>query len=307
MYAAGMPRTLADALSIALTRLAGSGPSVKADAVELVSRLAGITRSEVRLKRERRLSTEDWSRLDQWLVRRLAGEPVQYITGRAAFRNLDLAVGPAVLIPRPETEGLVEAVLETLAREQDRWTAPRVLDLGTGSGAIALALAAEWPSAIVSATDASADALEVARTNAHDLKLEGRVTFLAGDWFDAIPSDEKFEVVVSNPPYIGEQERAELPVDVRDHEPGSALFAGPDGLQSIRLIVDAAPRHLVTHGLLALELSESHAHEVAAWFDGAHDWESVEVRDDLDGRPRVLLARRTAGPAIAPAQWREEG
>jgi release factor glutamine methyltransferase len=300
-----MPRTIADALSIALTRLSGHGDSVKADAIELVSRLAGITRSEVRLARERRLSTEDWTRLDQWLDRRRAGEPVQYITGRAAFRDLDLAVGPAVLIPRPETEGLVEAVLGVLEQQPQRWPAPRVLDLGTGSGAIALAIASEVPSAVVTATDASAEALGIAQGNAHDLKLDGRVTFLAGHWFDAVSADERFEVVVSNPPYVADHERDSLPADVRDHEPSSALFAGPAGLDAIREIVDSAPRHLVAHGLLALELSESHAHEVAAWFDGAHDWESAEVRDDLSGRPRVLLARRAAGPAIAPAQWRE--
>jgi release factor glutamine methyltransferase len=302
-----MPRTLADALTIAITRLSARDPSTRADAIELVSRLVGITRSEVRLKRESRLSTEDWSRLDEWLTRRLAGEPIQYITGRAAFRDLDLVVGPAVLIPRPETEGLVEAVLEILAREASRWTAPRVLDLGTGSGAIALAIASEFPSAIVTATDASAAALAIARTNAHDLELEARVTFFEGEWFDAVGADDRFEIVVTNPPYVAEHEREALPADVRDHEPHSSLFAGPEGLDAVRVIVDAAPRHLVTHGLLALELSESHAHEVAAWFDGAHDWESVELRNDLDQRPRVLLASRTAGPAIAPAQWREEG
>lgn len=301
-----MPRTIADALSIALTRL-GPGLDARTDAIELVSRLAGITRSEVRLKRERRLSTEDWTRLDQWLDRRVAGEPVQYITGRAAFRDLDLAVGPGVLIPRPETEGLVEAVLETLARESARWTAPRVLDLGTGSGAIALAIASEHPAAVVTATDASPDALAIARANADPLKLGPRVTFLEGHWLDAVAADDKFEVVVSNPPYVAEHERASLPSDVRDHEPAGALFAGPEGLDAVRAIVDAAPRHLVTHGVLALELSESHANEVAAWLAGAHDWESVEVRDDLAGRPRVLLGRRTAGPAIAPAQWIEEG
>lgn len=112
--------------------------------------------------------------------------------------------------------------------------------------------------------------------------------------------------MVSNPPYIAESEADALPADVREWEPESALFSGADGLEALREIVDDAPRHLVAGGLLALELDETRAREVAAWLEGAHDWASVELRDDLAGRPRVLLARRERGPAIAPAQWGEQ-
>ncbi len=301
-----MRATLDEALKSAASRLAGAGPSPVAEAEELLGRLLGLARAELYLQRTRALSADEWRRLDGWLARRARGEPVQYITGRAAFRGLDLVVNPAVLIPRPETEGLVEAVLGVLREELARWPKPGVLDLGTGSGAVALALAAEWPEAAVTATDASDEALAVARTNAAACGLADRVQFLHGDWFEPLAADERFEVIVSNPPYIAAGERESLPWEVREFEPEEALFAGVSGLEALREIVEEAPRHLVAGGLLALELAEMRAREVAAWLEGARDWQRVTLRDDLAGRPRVLLARRQSGPAIAPAQWSEE-
>jgi release factor glutamine methyltransferase len=300
-----MPVTVHEALRAALAALE-KWPSGVTDAQELVSRAIGVTRARLLMERTRALAPEESRTLDAWLGRRLAGEPVQYITGRAAFRHLDLEVGPAVLIPRPETEGLVECVLDVLDREAAKWSTPRVLDLGTGSGAIALAIASERPRAIVTATDASPAALALARGNAVALGLAERVSFAAGDWFGAVAADDLFEVVVANPPYIATGERDALPEDVRAHEPEEALFSGASGLEALREIVDEAPQHLVAGGLLALELAEARASEVAAWLDGAHDWSGVELRDDLSGRPRVLLARREAGPAIAPRQWPED-
>jgi release factor glutamine methyltransferase len=301
-----MERTIATALTHARQRLGEGAAAATSDAEELLGRLLGLERSALYLERERELSAEQWRTLEAWLGRRRAGEPVQYITGRAAFRGLDLAVDRSVLIPRPETEGLVEAVLDVLRAEAGRWTSPRVLDLGTGSGAVALALAHEWPSAAVTATDASAAALELARSNAGLAGLASRVQFVAGDWFEAVGADDRFEVVVSNPPYIATHEWDALPSEVRAFEPHQALFSGSTGLEALREIVDEAPRHLVGGGLLALELAEMRAGEVAGWLEGAHDWMSVALRDDLAGRPRVLLARRQTGPAIAPAQWGEE-
>ncbi len=300
-----MSETIAEALRVALARLA-SLPTARADADELVSRLLGVPRAALQFDRGRALSPAQWSRLDEWLARRAAGEPVQYITGRAAFRGIDLAVDPGVLIPRPETEGLVEAVLGVLRDEAARWREPRVLDLGTGSGAIALAIAAEHGTARVTATDASEPALATARANAAALGLDGRVQFLAGDWLDALGGDDRFEVIVSNPPYIATGEWEALPHDVRAFEPQLALFSGSSGLEDLREIVESAPRNLVAGGWLALELAEARAAEVAGWLDGAHDWSEVRLLDDLAGRPRVLLARRERGPAIAPAQWEEE-
>jgi release factor glutamine methyltransferase len=300
-----MELTVAEALADLARRLAGA-ENPAGEAEELLGRLLALDRPHLHLDRDRRLTTQQASTLERWVARRLAGEPLQYVTGRAAFRGLDLAVTPRVLIPRPETEQLVEAVLEALRLEHARWPAPRVLDMGTGSGAIALAIAAEWPDARLTATDVSEAALEVARVNAEIHGLDTRVRFLQGDWFDGVPADERFEVVVANPPYVATTERDRLPGDVRDHEPALALFAGASGLEALRIIVDEAPRHLATSGLLALELAEARAHEVAAWLEGSRDWERVALRDDLAGRPRILLARRQAGPAIAPAQWGED-
>lgn len=300
------PRTVADALADA-RRALSELESPESDALELVSRLLGVGRGDVTARAAEDMSDVRQATLDRWLERRAAGEPVQYITGRAAFRDLDLFVSPAVLIPRPETEELTGAVLDTLRARSGEWPAPRVVDLGTGSGAIALAVASEAPHANVTATDASVAALEIARQNARALGLQDRVRFLHGHWFDALDPDEKFEVVVSNPPYIADTERDALPRDVKDHEPAAALFAGETGLDAIREIVDLAPDALVAGGLLALELAENRAEEVAAWLDGTRDWEAVELRDDMAGRPRILLAVRQRGPAIAPRQWAEEG
>lgn len=286
-----MAATIASALRAAQDALAAL-PSPRSDAEELLSRLLGITRSELHLQGARVLGEAESVRLAGWLTRRAAHEPVQYITGRAAFRGLDLAVEPGVLVPRPETEGLVEAVLGALRAAV--WPAPRVLDLGTGSGAIALALAAEWPAAAVTATDASAVALERARANAAALGLAGRVRFAAGRWFDAVGADERFEVVVSNPPYIAEGEWDGLPGDVRGFEPREALLAGPRGLDDVRAITEGAPAHLVPGGLLALELAEARAEEVRSWFTCSPLWERVELLPDLAGRPRCLLARAAA-------------
>ena len=308
-----------DALRTATARLAAAGQPAS-DAEELLSRLLGVGRAELRrlamasdtLRPEAAeaptitLRPEVAAALVAQLARRVAGEPVQYITGRAAFRHIDLAVDRRVLIPRPETELLVDAVLEYLAHGDWSRRPPRVLDLGTGSGCIALAIAHEHATALLTATDASEGALAVARGNAAALGLESRVAFAHGAWFEAVGADERYDVVVSNPPYISHGEAAELPTDVRDWEPPAALFADDEGLADVRDILEDAPRHLLTDGLLALELAEARAAQVAGWLEGAHDWRGVELRDDLAGRPRLLLARREHGPAIAPAQWGEE-
>ena len=300
-----MSRTAGDALRAAKDRLAARGIS-GTDAEELVSRLLRVPKNALHLDPARALDDPEERQLEAWIARRLAGEPVQYITGRAAFRQLDLMVDRRVLIPRPETELLVEAVVNALRGEAARWPRPRVLDLGTGSGAIAISLACELPGARVTATDASAGALDVARANAEALGCGARIAFARGDWFDAVATDDRFDAIVSNPPYVATGEWDELPPEVRSFEPHPALFSGSSGLEALREIIDLAPLHLSTGGLLALELSERRAAEVAAWLEGARDWSTVTLREDLSGEPRILLARRERGPAIAPLQWPDE-
>src|SRR5690242_5245752 len=187
---------------------------------------------------ERELSKEESERYDEALDQRASGVPAQYITGHQEFWGLDLIVSPSVLIPRPETEHVVEAVLElapALARE--RSAKLRIIDVGTGSGAIALALAHEFPKAELWATDISAAALEVARANAARLQLNGRITFRESDLLGAFEDASCFDFVVSNPPYVGDSEEDKVQREVKKFEPRVAVFAGPDGLNTIRRLI----------------------------------------------------------------------
>ena len=277
-------------------------PSPRVDSEHLVAHVLGLTRSGL-YSSDRVLSEREATRLQELVARRRAREPLAYVLGEWGFRRLMLSVDARALVPRPETEVVAERCLVHLAGLAQ----PRILDVGTGSGAIALALAAEWPAAVVTATDASEEALVVARANAAACGLAERIHLLHGDWFEPVALDQRFEVIVSNPPYIAVGERDALQDQVREFEPERALFSGETGLEALREIVEEAPRHLVAGGLLALELAEMRAREVAGWLEGAHDWQSVTLIDDLAARPRCLLARRQGGPAIAPAQWTEEG
>lgn len=220
--------------------------------------------------------------------RRRDGEPVAYLTGRREFYGLDLAVTPAVLIPRPETETLVEVLLERLPADR----ATRVADLGTGSGAIALALAAHRPLAKVVATDASEAALDVARGNAARHRLTN-VSFCAGDWFDALPDDAPpFDAIAANPPYVAEDDphmaRGDLP-----REPAHALTPGGDGLDALRTIIALAPARLVPGGWLAVEHGHDQSDEVRTLFAEA-GFDAIAIRRDLAGIPRVVAGRVAA-------------
>ena len=218
------------------------------------------------------------------LARRRAGEPVAYLTGRRGFWRFDLQVGPATLIPRPETELLVELALARLPADQPQ----QVADLGTGSGAIALALAHERPRADVLATDASADALGVAAANARALAL-ANVRFLRGDWFAPLAS-ETFDLIASNPPYIADGDAHLGEGDLR-YEPRGALASGIDGLNAIRRIVADAPRHLVPGGWLLLEHGRDQGDAVRGLLAAAGLVEVETVRD-LEQRDRISLGRR---------------
>jgi len=226
------------------------------------------------------LSSAQSERLFALCARRVAGEPVAYLTGHKGFYGLDLQVDERVLDPRPDTETLVDWALERLAGHP----VPRVLDLGTGSGAIALALAYARPDATVLAVDASADALAVARANGERLRLP--VQFAQSDWFSAVPGT--FDLIVSNPPYIAEHD-PHLPA--LRHEPLAALVAGADGLRDLRAITAAAPAHLAPGGWLLLEHGWDQAEAVQALLR-AQDFTEAQTRNDLAGIGRCSGARR---------------
>lgn len=231
------------------------------------------------------MDAEVAQRYRRLVERRVAGEPVAYLLGQRGFWRFDLAVTPATLIPRPETERLVELALSLLPEDRDL----TIADLGTGSGAIALALAFERPRARVIAVDFSADALEVARANAASLQL-GNVEFRHGDWFAPL-AGERFDLIASNPPYIEDDDVHLQQGDLR-HEPRSALASGADGLDAIRIIAREAPAHLQPDGWLLIEHGWEQGAAVRALLTQAGLVDAVTERD-LEDRDRVSLARKS--------------
>jgi release factor glutamine methyltransferase len=252
-----------------------------------------LKRLDLYLQFERPLRSEELAGFKARLLRRVKREPLQYIEGEAVFRELTLRVDPRVLIPRPETELLVEEVLRWAAAK-DALTA---LDVGTGSGAIALCLAREGGFARVVATDLSAGALELARENAGRLGLAGAVEFREGSVYEPV-AGERFDVIVSNPPYIAPAERAQLAPEVVDWEPHAALFGGTDGLDVIRTLVDGAADHLRPGGLLALEIGAAQGAAVQELLERTAAFAAVSVKQDFAGRDRFVLARRPQQPDI---------
>lgn len=222
----------------------------------------------------------------QLIERRTAGEPIQYITGECEFYGLPFSVNRDVLIPRPETEHLVEKVLEFAAR----FTRPRIVDVGTGSGAIAVVLAYKLPDAEITATDLSSAALLVARTNAERNGVANRIRFLEGDLLAPVAS-EQFGFVVSNPPYVASGDRELLAVEVREHEPELALFAGGHGLDVYRRLAPAAYAALAPNGFALFEIGYSQAQAIAELFRAA-GFKEIEFTKDLQGIDRVICGRR---------------
>jgi len=281
--------TLREALTRA-TRQLDASPDLRADAARdaalLLRHALGISHAAQLADPERALTPAQQAAFDALVQRRLANEPIQYITGEQEFYGLALGVTPAVLIPRPETEQLVEAVLAELDPTQPL----RILDVGTGSGAIAIALAHHLPRAHVTAVDLSAAALEVAASNAARHRLADRIRFVASDLLDALPPGElPFDVIVSNPPYVPTADRGSLHPQVRDHEPAAALFAGTDGLDVYRRLIPQARAALRPNGILALEIGQGQREAVAALLA---DWNELRFLDDLQQIPRIVLARR---------------
>lgn len=259
------------------------------DAEWLLAAALGVDRLQLYLKYDRPLSSEEREAFKPLLRRRAGREPLQYIIGRTGFRELELKTDPRVLIPRPETEVLVQEVLDWASTG-----AESVWDMGTGAGAVALSLAAEGTWTRLVATDVSPEALSVAADNAERYDLGGHVEFREGSLFEPLEEGERFDVIVSNPPYIAEGEKGELQPEVRDWEPPEALFAGEDGLDVIRQLVAGAPKHLLSGGLLALECGLGQAEGIAADVQATGAFGAVRIRADLTGRPRFVTAERGA-------------
>jgi release factor glutamine methyltransferase len=226
------------------------------------------------------------SRYAEFLERRYKGEPIQYITGEAEFYGLPFRVTPDVLIPRPETEHLVEKAL-SLAGDSKQ---PRIVDIGTGSGAIAVALARKLPRAVLTAIDLSAPALAVARENAERNGVSERIRFLQGDLLAPV-AGERFEVIVSNPPYVPAADRAALSVEVREYEPALALFAGEDGMEVYRRLIPATFTALIPGGFLLLEIGYGQSPAIGEMLTRS-GFVQIEFIPDLQGIPRVACARR---------------
>jgi release factor glutamine methyltransferase len=269
------------------------------DAEHLLAHALATTRLQLYLQFDRPLTAAELRAFKPLLLRRGRREPLQYVVGRAAFRQLELEVDRRVLIPRPETEVLVDAVLEwararagRAAAENAESAALDALDVGTGSGCIALSLLTEGPFARVVATDASAEALAVAQANAAAAGMTERWDGRLGSLWEPLGADERFDVIVSNPPYVARPEAADLEPEVRDWEPETARFGGSEGLDVLEPLVGGAGARLRTGGLLALEVGLSQSEAVAARIRSTGAFGEPRIRRDLAGRPRILLAER---------------
>lgn len=271
-----------DLLALCRREMESLGLRPDPDCEILVSSLVRIPRSRLRLD-PRREAGDLFPLLREWIGRRASGEPLQYILGAWEFYGREFRLSRDTLIPRPETEGLVEGIVEGW-RRAGRDTG-LVLDVGTGSGAIAVTLAAELPRVFVVAVDRIPGALAIAVENARRHRVDDRIRFLCADAYSALKSGIRFDVVVSNPPYVSDSEWESLPLEVREYEPAGALRGGADGLDLIRRLVREGPGHLAAGGELWLEIGETQGEAVQALPSGLLRFAGIER--DLAGRDRV--------------------
>src|SRR5258708_4964919 len=282
-------------MNAAVERLTAAGvPSPRMNAELLIMFTLDCDRAHLYAHPERELTPDETHRYDEALARRSTGVPAQYITGHQEFWGLDLIVSPAVLIPRPETEHIVEAILELVKPKtvERRASPPVIVDVGTGSGAIAIALAQELPTAEIHATDISPEALEVAKANAARHQLASRIEFHHTDLLGAF-SPASIDFVDSNPPYVGETEEDSVQLEVRKFEPRNAVFAGPTGLEIIDRLIPQARTALRPGGWLVFEISGTIAEAVRHRLAG---WTNVGLTNDLRGIARVAAARKPFEP-----------
>lgn len=279
---------LKQALETAVRQLDASGVgSPRMNAEVLLMFTLSCDRAYLYAHSDRELTAEEMERYQQALAERARGVPSQYITGHQEFWGLDLLVTPAVLIPRPETEHVVEAVLDLVKRYEVQ--RPHIVDVGTGSGCIALALASELPQAGIDAVDVSCAALEIARANAARLQLSRRIRFGQSDLLSAFAEVPAFDFIVSNPPYVGECEADKVQREVRKFEPKIAVFGGPEGLDIVRCLAPQAHSRLKPGGWLLMEIGFSQEQAVLALLQS---WSEVQSIPDLQGIPRVVAARK---------------
>lgn len=283
--------TLRESLTDATIRLSTSEhlrADARRDAKLLLLHVLQMDRATLLAHPDRNLTQDELAAYQAVVSRRLNHEPIQYITGRQEFFGLTLKVTSATLIPRPETEHLVEAVLDRVPHHQPL----KILDVGTGTGAIALALAAHLPQAEITAIDLSTETLEVAHQNAVTHDLTKRIRFVQSDLLAGLASSERevaFDAIISNPPYIPEDDRAELHPQVRDYEPAQALFAGPLGIEIYSRLIPQAHAALKAGGLLAMEIGHGQSNALVSLLS---DWKNVQFIADLQQVPRVVLARK---------------
>jgi release factor glutamine methyltransferase len=275
--------TIAQAVKHAELTLEPHSESPRLDAELLLATLLGLPRSALIARGNEPVALNDENAYAQLIAKRAGGVPIAYLTGSREFWSLPLKVSPAVLVPRPETEILVERALALLSPD----AVCSVLDLGTGSGAIALSLAHERPQWAITAVDRSAAALEVAAQNAQSLKLS-QVRWRLGSWFDPVPA-ERFHLIVANPPYIAANDPA---LTTLRAEPAAALIAGPSGLEALSIIIARAPMHLHALGWLALEHGITQAPDVTRLLQ-AQGFDSIRTYSDFSGRPRITLGVHT--------------
>jgi release factor glutamine methyltransferase len=290
------------AFKLGIGQLRDAGvPSFTLAAELLLLHVAGKDRTWLYAHPEDELSPEQELKFFALIASRVAGVPIQYLTGKQEFWGIEFEVTHDVLIPRPETEHVIEVALDRLAVREIRAGRKQTLsgeglniaDIGTGSGCIAVALAKDLPGAQFVATDISPRALEVARRNAERAGFADRIKFVLSNLLDEIPSSQRFQLIASNPPYIGRNEASTLAREVRDHEPETALFGGEEGYELYADIVTQSAGHLEPGGILVLELGHNSLPAVQPLFESP-EWTHVGVTNDLAGIPRVIAAERTA-------------
>ncbi len=289
--------TLKSALHEAAGTLSASGiEQPRLEAELLLAHVLDASKEDLILHPARELTDSQGEQFQQFVQRRCRKEPLAYIVGQREFWSLEFAVNPKVLIPRPETEGIIEQLLK-MAGTGARDHAIHLLDAGTGSGNLAVVAAVEFPMARVTAVDCSADALEVARENARKHRVADRIEFLQRDMMLPwnLPDIGGFDFILSNPPYISSQEMARLMPDVRDYEPSAALDGGPDGLACYRRIIPEACDHLKPGDGLILEVGDDQAGFVRKMFQAHAGYDEIKIVQDLSGRSRVVSARRALG------------